>query len=231
MRKVGNWDCTKKNFGSSDQTRVSKSNDLSNLGTSTWHPLKSLQLWNAKSNSLGWCVVWTVLRNMSWISKSSQLNFSGGPKYGSSTPRNLPVYWKGSYDHTQECMCSLGSSTLYRGHFYILGSSTPMQNIMIFNVLHMSKRVQHILPVCKAQSDNQALWIAALWRECYPTFLSIGRKSFSLQAQLFYLVENPSICEHKFLPDHPSWNFGHPRDSGYSEPLVCSMYIHVYYPK
>jgi hypothetical protein len=143
MRKVGNWDCTKRTLGVQIKRRVSKSNDLSNLGTSTWHPLKkSLQWWNAKSNSLRWCVVWTVLCNMIWISKSSRLNFSGGPKYGFSTPsnlksiqklwsppRNLAVYWKGSYDHTQECMCSLGSSTLYRGHFYIMGSSTPMANI------------------------------------------------------------------------------------------------------
>jgi hypothetical protein len=84
--------------------------------------------------------------------------------------------------------------------------------------------LEHILTVCKAQSDSQALWIV-LWTGCYPTFLSIGKKSFGLQAQHFYLVKNPSICEHKFLPDHPSWNFKDPRNSGYWEPLVCSMYI------
>ncbi len=197
----------KKNFGSSDQMRVSKSNDLSNLGTSTWHPLKkSLQWWNAKSNSLRWCVVWTVLCNMIWISKSSRLNFSGGPKYGFSTPINWNQF-RSCEALPEICQC-IGRGLMITPKNVCVPWALPLctEDISILWGLPLlwQTLLEHILTVCKAQSDSQALWIF-LWTGCYPTFLSIGKKSFGLQAQHFYLVKNPSICEHKFLPDHPSW--------------------------
>jgi hypothetical protein len=149
-----------------------------------------------KSNSLRWCVVWTGCCNMIWISKSSQLNFSGGPKHGSSTPINwnqfrsckaLPeiCQWIGKcLVITPKNACVCWALPLCTEDISILWA-LPL--LWFFNVLHMSWRVQHILTICKAQSDSQALW-TALWTGCYPTFLSIGKKSLGLQTQLLVTI-------------------------------------------